>query len=347
VVLNLLVFTAAAAVIWAAGTRLSRYADELADRTGIGTAFIGVLLLGGVTSLPEAATTVTASAIGNAPLAVNNILGGVAMQVVVLAVADMVAPGRPITFRTGKAVVLLEAALLILILTIAAIGIAVGDTLVIGVGLWSTAILASSLAAYFLIHQHTQRKTWEPQVRPSAAGRRPTSADRARRDAVRRHSMRRLTLSTAIAGTAILAGGIVVARAGDALAAETGLDASLIGMVLLAGATSLPEISTTIGAVRLGQFVMAFSGIFGANILDLSILFLADVAFPGGPVLNSVGRFSLLAALLAVLLTSVYMVGLLDRRKRLVLGMGIDSLTVLLLYGGGLLLLYAYGSSSA
>jgi cation:H+ antiporter len=78
---NILIFIAAAALVWFAGVRLSSYAEVISDRTGVGKAFIGALMLGGVTALPEAATTVTASVVKNAPLALNNIFGGVAMQV--------------------------------------------------------------------------------------------------------------------------------------------------------------------------------------------------------------------------------------------------------------------------
>lgn len=88
--INLAVF-AAAAVVWLAGTKVSRYANTISERTGLGKAFVGLLLLGGVTSLPEVATVTTASLGGNAGLAVNNLLGSVAMNLVFLAYADLLA----------------------------------------------------------------------------------------------------------------------------------------------------------------------------------------------------------------------------------------------------------------
>ena len=63
---NLALFAAAAAVVWLAGTRVAGYASTIAERTGIGKAVVGALLLGGITSLPEVATTGTAAASGNA-----------------------------------------------------------------------------------------------------------------------------------------------------------------------------------------------------------------------------------------------------------------------------------------
>jgi cation:H+ antiporter len=73
-------FAIGAVVVWVCGTKLSQWADVIARRTGMGRAFAGVLLLAWATSLPEVATTMTAGIVGNAALAGNNLLGGIAMQ---------------------------------------------------------------------------------------------------------------------------------------------------------------------------------------------------------------------------------------------------------------------------
>lgn len=366
--LNLVVFGSAAAVVWLAGTRTSRYADAISERTGVGKAFVGALLLGGVTSLPEAATTFTASAIGNAPLAVNNIFGGIAMQIAILAAADAVVGGRALSAIIVRPSLLLEGALLILVLALGAAAILLGDHLWLGVGVWSAAIFSVSLFGFFLIQRHDPRETWEPEesnpdtgssdedeenspAGTQTGGNGPGEARNSGQDENRssqegkqqepqQSSLRGLILKTGLAAAAILAAGYVLSRTADALAEQTGLGSSFVGAVLLAISTSLPEVSTTLGAVRLGEHAMAVSNLFGANILDMSILFLADVVFPGGPVLNEVGRFSIAGALLGILLTAVYLVGMLERRKRVVLRIGFDSLVVLVLYLGGIIVLY-------
>jgi cation:H+ antiporter len=81
---NLALFLGAAALVWLAGTRLSQYADRISSRTGIGQAVTGLLLLAGVTSLPEIGVTITSSAAGDTKLALNNLLGSIAMQVAIL-----------------------------------------------------------------------------------------------------------------------------------------------------------------------------------------------------------------------------------------------------------------------
>lgn len=340
--LNVALFGGGAILIWLAGTRLSGYANAIADRTGVAKAFIGALLLGGITSLPEGATTLTAAALGRPSLAVNNIVGGIAMQVTVLAVADMVVPGEALSARVRQATVLLQASLLILILSFIAAGITVDDRGVAGIGSWSAATFGASIVAFFLIHRHRQHESWEPEEPPK------NTEGTGDEEEARRYpshsqsdtSTRQLVSRTILAALVILIAGYLVARTGDALAAQTGLGQSFVGVLFVAVATSLPEASTTLGAVRLGQYAMAFSNIFGANILDASMVFLADVVGSGGPILNQVGTFSVIGAVLGITTTAVYMVGLIERRKKTVLGMGVDSAVVLLLYFGGMLLLY-------
>jgi cation:H+ antiporter len=330
------IFLAAAGAVWAAGTRLAAYAEETADRTGLGHAFLGALLLGGVTSLPEASTTVTASALGNAPLAVNNIFGGIALQVTVLALADWVARGRALSSRVGDDSVLLQAALLIGVLGIATAGVLLPDPLVLGVGVWAMAIFAAAVAAFFLIHRHPTRGRWLP--RAEAAGTDEVPAQRSA--GLRQLSSTGLALRLAGAALVILAAGWAVASAGDVIAERSGLGSAFMGATLVALATSLPEISTTMGAVRIGAYAMAYANIFGANILDAAIILLADAVFPGPAVLNQVGVETALVGVLGIVLTAVFLVGLVRRRGRVVLGLGIDSGLVLLLYLAGMALLY-------
>ena len=104
---NAAVFCIAAAAVWWAGSRLTPYADAISEMTGLGSALTGMLLLGGITSLPEIAVSVTASAAGSAALSVNNILGGIAMQVVIIAIGDAALRRAAITSRIATPTVLL------------------------------------------------------------------------------------------------------------------------------------------------------------------------------------------------------------------------------------------------
>ncbi|WP_366855771.1 hypothetical protein, partial [Brevundimonas sp.] len=131
---SLVLFSLAAAAVWHAGTRLARYADRLATATGLGGAVVGLVVLGGVTSLPEIATSTTAALFSGPQLAVNNLLGGVAFQLVVLAVADAVTGREALTSRIPRPDVLAYAAMNVLLLSMAAGVVGGGELEGVGTG---------------------------------------------------------------------------------------------------------------------------------------------------------------------------------------------------------------------
>jgi cation:H+ antiporter len=105
-------------------------------------------------------------------------------------------------------------------------------------------------------------------------------------------------------------------------------------------ATSLPEVSSITAAVRMKRYEMALGGVFGTNLLTIDLLLLADVFYAGEPVLNTAGRFEVVAALLGLILTAVFVIGLLERKNKIFLRMGYDALAAILIFVGGIILLY-------
>jgi cation:H+ antiporter len=111
-------------------------------------------------------------------------------------------------------------------------------------------------------------------------------------------------------------------------------------VALVAGSTSLPELSTALAAVRQGNHQMAVSNILGTNCLEVGLFFLADIFYRSGPILAATDRSALFAATIGLVVTCIYLLGLLERRDRTVLRMGYDSLAVLIAYSSGLVGLY-------
>lgn len=330
-----LVFLGAAAVVWVAGTHLSRAVDAIATRTGIGHAFAGLLLLGGITSLPEVAVSVTASLSGEAVLAVNNVLGSVAAQVALLALADALIGREALTSVVVAPIVLLQAVLNILLLAVVAAAITAGDVAFLGAGAWSWGLFAGYVASMWMLARYQGRTPWTAQPSKAAA------AEQAEEEEGERTSLRRLVWRTAFAALLILAAGYLLSRTGSAAAAQTGLGSAFFGATFVAVATSLPEISTMVAAVRLRRYEMALGDIFGTNLFNAALVFLTDLLAPGPPLLSSIGAFSAFGALLGLVLTAIFLAGVVERRDRTVLRMGVDSLAALLVYGGGVALLYA------
>jgi cation:H+ antiporter len=332
--MNGLVFIVSAVFVWMAGTRLAHYADAIARKTGIGRAFLGLVLLGGVTSLPEMTVAVTATMSGVPALTVNDVLGSAAINVLILALADAAIGRRALTSQPGSPTVLLQAILSMVLLCAVIAPSITGDRVVLGMGGWSWVMLGLYLAAIGMLAKSQGLQSWIPQGGQHAQDAQTDSQGSEAR------SLRRLIGGTAVAGAVILAAGFCLAKAGEGLANQTGLGTSFFGAVFLGLATSLPEVSTVLASVRMRQYEMAMADVFGTNLFNVTIIVLVDALHPGQPVLLEAGRFSAFAAWLALLLTAVFLIGIIERRDRTIGRLGIDSLAALALYVAGLAILY-------
>lgn len=326
-------FVVSAGAVFMAGTRLSRYADAIARQTGIGHALIGVVLLGGVTSLPEIAVSGSAAFGGHAALAVNNLLGGFTMQVTVLALADIAIRKGALTAAVPDPIALLQGTLGILLIALTVVGLAVGDVAFAGAGLWTWAVAAVFVYAIRTILRVEKNPSWQVIGEPP-------SPEIDEPDPGKEFKGAGLVAMTCLAALFILIAGYVLSSTGEVLAERSGLGDSFFGAVFVAITTSLPEISTVLAAVRLGRYVMAVSDIFGTNLFDIGVIFIADLAYPGGPILNQTGTFAIVAGLLGILVTAIYLAGLIERRDLSIAGIGVDSLAVVATYLGGIGLLY-------
>jgi len=342
--LNAAVFAAGAGVIWWAGTLLERYADIIAQRTGLGHAFTGMLLLAGATSLPEVGTTATAIVLlDNPTLAVHNLLGGVALQTVVLVWADAV-KGRPgaLTYFSPRFVLLIQGVGLIMLLQLTVVGITARDISTVGsVSVWLILLALAYAGVLYLVYRYRGYPRWTPELAddfPLEADVSEGEVEGAAEEDDR--SLRTIWLLFAGLSAVVLVGGWIAAETAEVLAEQTGLGDAFLGATLLALATSLPELSTTTGAVRNGRYTVAISNVFGSNGFDVSLLFLAEILYRGGTVMEHAGDTLVFVTALAAALTCIYLWGLMERENRTVLGVGWDSAAVLVLYAGGMVVLY-------
>lgn len=341
ILVTLAIFTAASAIVWRAGSSLSRSADAIAERTGLGKAFVGVIFLGVATSLPELATTASAALENHPTLAGTNLLGGVAMQIAVLALIDGVAlRERALTHFSGEPAFLMQGVLLALLLAIAAAGVAVGDRPVFGgVGVWPLVLGAVYAVAVFVMYRYENDPRWEPvgETRPVPA----TSGGLETAEPGRYADLSTAGLAGrfAMAAAGVFAGGYFVAVTGARLAELSGLGESFVGATLVAFATSLPEVSTTWSAVRLGAYAMAVGNILGTNALELALFLPAEVLYTEGAIFAALDERGVFLAALGIVLTCIYLWGVLERRDRTVLSFGVDSALVLVVYGAGLAIL--------
>ena len=341
---NVTVFLVVAAIIWNAGARLVRVVNAISDKTGMAQAFAGMLILGTITSAPEISATLTSAGSGNPTLALNNLLGSLSFNIVLLVIADAMIRQHALTSVIVGPSILLQGVLAIAAMAIIAIAIVVGETPFLGVGVWSTLLFLFMIFAFRLTSRYDRRSPWrtDRSVDEDEFSRiygTPATG----RSRLEGWSLAKLILATAGLALVVLAAGMTLSRTADALADQTGLGSGFVGLLLLGLATSLPELSTAVFAVRMRRFELAIGEVLGANIFNLAIVFLSDLAFSQAPILSSAGTFELAATLLPLLLTAILLVGLLEQRNRQVLGLGIDSWAILVVYLGGLGLLYSLG----
>jgi len=363
------IFAAAAAVIWIAGIQLSKQTNVLDARLHLGSAVGGLVLLAIATNLPEAAITVSAALVGNLEVAVGNILGGIAIQTVVLVILDIFSGKgkRPLTYRAASLTLVIEAATVVGVLGIVIAGSQMPPDL-IGFRLTPAVVLiALAWVGGLILVQHAQKGLpWHEQGQAPdgqdkpmghskqhaahTTAKKPSTSEGTTKgsgkDSDRQVSTRRAVIIFIIAAGATLVSGVVLERSGEAIANEIGLSGVLFGATILALATSLPEISTGLASVKQGDDQLAVSDIFGGNAF-LPVLFLVAALISGQSVLPQALDTDIYLTALAILLTLVYMLGLIFRPSRRVLGMGLDSLTVLTLYLVGVAGLFVIAGASS
>ena len=336
--LLVLIFAAAAGVVWFAGVELSKSVDVLTERLHLGAAVGGLVLLAIATNLPEIAITASAALSHNLGIAVGNILGGIAIQTVVLVALDAlgVGPRSALSFVGTSLQLVLEAGLVIAILVIVVMGTQLPMSMTRGrVEPAAVAITIFWVIGLWLLGRARKGLPWQEKGRPPDGQEAPAGTRRKQRDRDAHPSTLRAGLIFAVAALFTLVGGVLLERSGEQVASHIGMTGVLFGATVLAAATSLPELSTGITSVRMGDYELAFSDIFGGNAF-LPVLFLMASLLSGQAVLPAAHKSDIYLTGLGGLLTAVYIYGLIFRPRRQFARMGIDSIVVLALYVVGI-----------
>jgi len=320
-------------VIWTAA-RLSQSADVLAEKTGLGRTWVGAILLSGATSLPELATGLSATLVFQAPdLAVGGILGSCLFNLLILAILDIFTGPEPLLTQVQISHGI-AAGMGCVMLGVAALGMLSSDYgLPLEVGWFNVSsflLIGLYAVSAFLIAQFELRRRSEVLEQES--------------EMFQYSDIPPLWAYGTFVGLAIATVllGIWLASIGDRVAVVTGLGQSFVGALLLAGATSLPEVVASISAIRLGAVDLAVSNIFGSNLFNMAILGIYDLAYVRGSLYLNINYFvHLFSLLVAIVMTAVALVGLIyraTRRSRLYFTW--DVVALIVLYGVGMYVIY-------
>ena len=324
-------FVVSALVIILAGSRLSRYGDIIAEKTGLGGSLVGVVLMASVTSLPELVTGVSAVMFVGAPdIAVGDILGSCVFNLFILAaLLDAIHKPAPITTTAHHGHILSAAAGIVLLCVAAFCILYPRYNVAFGwIGAGSLVIFLLYPVALKIIGDFEKKQA---SVRLAEA------------QAVLRYEQ--ITLRQAAIRYAVNAALVVVAAAmlpeiGAQIASESGLGQTFVGSILMALTSSLPEVVVSMAAVRMGAVDLAIGNLFGSNLFNLFILTIDDLFFLPGPLLNSISSAHVFSAGAAIAMTAISIIGLTYRAERKYWLWGWDSIAMMALFALNFILLF-------
>jgi len=315
-------FVIVAAVIVFAGSNLSRYGDVIAEKTGMGRTWVGVVLIASVTSLPELITGISAIAIFDLPdIAVGNVLGACMFNMLTIALLDVMSGPTPISAKAHQGQVI-AAGFGIILLGLATIGIAGGGTLLrLGwVGSYSFVFLivyAIAIHTVFLFEKKRIAEYVQEMVEASRYENIP---------------LKKAYVNYAWNAVLVIAAAAYLPYLGEKIAQATGLGQTFVGSIFISLTTTLPELVVSIAALRIDAADLVFGNIFGSNLFNIAILALDDVLYGKGPLLAHVEPAHIVTASAAMTMTAVAMVGLTYRLAKKSFLIAWDSIAILAVY---------------
>ncbi len=327
-----LTFLASATIIALASLQLARHGDVIAIRSGLGGLFMGTLLIAAVTTLPEILVLVNAISAGMPDLAIGGLLGSNMFNMLVLAILDMLHQKQRF-LRKAAMRHALTGSLAVLMITLVIVYIYADFTAVLRVGPLAVGADSLVLIAVYVLGLR--------QIEKQARSLMPLGAAEPSEEGLP-------SLKTSLlwfAGAALVLVFVtprLVAASGE-IAEITGLGTTFIGATLLAVVTSIPELATSISAVRIGADDMAIGNLFGSNMFGMALLGLTDIFMLRQHLFTSISDSYLLVAMIGLLMTIVGLISNLANLERRLFFIEMDALLLIILYFGGLFLLYSRG----
>ena len=331
-----LTFLASAVVIIIAGTKLSKYGDRLAEQTGLGGLWIGVMLMAAATSLPEVFTTISAAVLDAPDLAVGNLLGAGMTNMLTLGIIDQVFRKKRVWQQAAFGHALIASLAMILTALMGLFILLKSETAPFNVGIGSMVLLILYVAGMRIVYlqEDLERRHREQELVVETEA--VTQAQRPRDG----NAIRVSALWFSVAALGIIGAAPFLAWSAERIAELTGITQTFIGTSLLAITTSMPELVTSIAAVRLGAFDLAVGNLFGSNAFNMAAIFFADIAYREGPILSAVSSTHPLTALWVILLMCLGLMGIIYRAPRRFFLVEPDSILMILGYFFGMWLLF-------
>jgi cation:H+ antiporter len=321
-------FLFSAAVVVLAAIKLAEYGDIIAVRTKLGGLFVGTIFLAGATSLPELIASISAFQAGFPNLAAGNFFGSNMVNMMLLAIVDLINFQVPLLRRVAVSHAL-TAALTTILMLVAIISILDEIDITIGwVGVDSLIIIGLYFGGIWLIQRENRGSSKAAPVAEPAPDF-PT--------------LRRGLIGFFITAVVLILIVPMLVSASTDIAEITGLGTGFIGTALLSLVTSLPELIAALAAMRINAYDMAIGNLFGSSVFNMLALGIADFFYMDGRFLGAIDDNFVLVGLLGLLLTSMALVGNLARVERKFLFIEIDTIATIVVYLLGMYLLFVRG----
>lgn len=319
--LNIAGFAACAMVIIYSGTKLSNYGDKISELTGLGRAWIGLILMASVTSLPELITGISSVAIVNAPdLAAGDIFGSCIFNLLILSVLDSRLK-QPL-FSMVKSSHIVAAICGIILLAVAGMSIYISQEIptLLWISYSTLVIFLVYLITIWIIFKYEQTALAEAPVVKTPSLSRAAGL----KQAIGGYSLHAFI----VIGTAVF-----LPYFGEEIALTTGLGNSFFGTLFMASATSLPELVVSLAALRMGALDMAVGNLLGSNVFNIFILGIDDVFYAKGSLFRDISSSHLLSVFITIIMTAVVGLGLLFKpKKKQVWLLSVDTFILVVLY---------------
>ncbi len=301
--ISLILLVVSAGVVVVAGTLLTRSADTIAERTGVGHVWVGSVLLAAATSLPELTADVAAVRMHAPNLAAGDLFGSSLANMMILALIDLLPPRRQVLRHAALENALGACLAIILNLLVGVLILLRLQSKVLGLAPASLLLLVTYLGGTRAVYRNGRITAQEA-----------AAAVPAKRGSGR--SLQRAGVMFALAGLAIVASAPVLAWSAKELAAATGLSTSFIGTLLLGLITSLPELATSLAAVQIGAFDLAVANLFGSNAFNMVIFIGLDLAHPGSSIFGALSPINVTSAALAAIVMALGLASIVYRAER-------------------------------
>lgn len=326
-------FIALALIIFFSGSRLAKYGDIIAEKSGLGRTWIGVVLMASITSLPELITGISSVTIFDLPnITSGDLLGSCMLNILIIALLDALVGSVPISTRVHEGHVL-SASFSIFMLGLVSLGLFLGpDFTSIGwVGLYSLIIIPAYFVAIRIIFLYEK-------IRISKVVKEIT--EELQYDGVSESRAYRMYSINALI---LIGAATYLPHVGQEIAEISGLSQSFVGTMFIAVSTSMPEVVVTVAAVRLGAIDLAVGNLLGSNLFNCGVLALDDILYFKGPILSHVSQQQIISAGAGILMTAIAIIGLTYRASKKPLIFAWDSMGILVVYFVAILFLYTMG----